>query len=60
MIERAAQLLEQFPPLDREILALRHFEQLSNTDTAKVLAIDPAAASQRYSRALGRLRELLP
>jgi RNA polymerase sigma-70 factor (ECF subfamily) len=59
LIDRTVRVLEQLPPLDREILALRHFEQLSNTDAAHLLGIEPAAASQRYGRALGRLRDLL-
>jgi RNA polymerase sigma-70 factor (ECF subfamily) len=51
--------LDELEPLDREILALRHFEELSNADAAAVLGIQPAAASKRYVRALGRLRHLL-
>jgi RNA polymerase sigma-70 factor (ECF subfamily) len=46
-------------PLDREILALRHFEELSNEETAQVLDIKPSAASSRHVRALKRLRESL-
>jgi RNA polymerase sigma-70 factor (ECF subfamily) len=46
-------------PLDREILALRHFEELSNQETAQVLGIKPSAASSRHVRALKRLRESL-
>jgi RNA polymerase sigma-70 factor (ECF subfamily) len=45
--------------LDREILALRHFEQLSNGETAAVLGLDKSAASKRYARALVRLKEIL-
>jgi RNA polymerase sigma-70 factor (ECF subfamily) len=45
--------------LDREILALRHFEELSNEETAQVLGIKPSAASTRHVRALKRLREVL-
>jgi RNA polymerase sigma-70 factor (ECF subfamily) len=51
--------LDELDPLDREVLALRHFEELSNADTAAVLGIQPAAASKRYVRALGRLRQVL-
>jgi RNA polymerase sigma-70 factor, ECF subfamily len=60
--ERFAKLeaaLEELEPLDREVLALRHFEELSNTETAAVLSIQPAAASKRYVRALARLKEIL-
>lgn len=57
--ERVRQALEALPDLDREILVLRHFEALSNADAACELDIDPAAASKRFARALGRLRPLL-
>lgn len=60
--ERAAKLLEALEgmePIDREVLTLRHFEQLSNIETAKVLDIQPGTASVRYFRALERLREIL-
>ena len=46
-------------PADREILELRHFEDLGNTECAMVLGIAPKAASIRYVRALKRLRDLL-
>lgn len=46
-------------PVDREVLALRHFEQLGNTEVASVLGISTAAASLRYSRALRRLRDII-
>jgi RNA polymerase sigma-70 factor (ECF subfamily) len=46
-------------PIDREIVALRHFEELSNEETAQVLGIKPSAASTRHVRALKRLREVL-
>lgn len=41
---------------DREVLALRHFEELSNGEIAQVLEISTAAASKRYLRALKRLK----
>ena len=46
-------------PLDREILALRHYEELTNQEAAEELGITPAAASKRYIRALERLRATL-
>ena len=46
-------------PIDREILALRHFEELSNGEAAEVLGLSKTAANNRYIRALGRLRDLL-
>jgi RNA polymerase sigma-70 factor, ECF subfamily len=44
---------------DREIVLMRHFEQLSNQDVAESLGLTEAAASMRHLRALRRLRELL-
>jgi RNA polymerase sigma-70 factor (ECF subfamily) len=51
--------LNAMDPLDREVLALRHFEELNNNETAAVLGLHKAAASQRYVRALRRLKEIL-
>jgi RNA polymerase sigma-70 factor (ECF subfamily) len=45
--------------VDREVLALRHFEQLSNLQTAEVLQLSVTAASNRYVRAAARLAEIL-
>ena len=45
--------------VDREILALRHFEALSNSEVAKLLNLSEQAASVRYIRALGRLKQIL-
>jgi RNA polymerase sigma-70 factor (ECF subfamily) len=51
--------LESLEPLDREVLTLRHFEELTNNEVAELLGLQKAAASNRYVRALGRLREAL-
>ncbi len=51
--------LNAMDPIDREVLALRHFEELNNNETAAVLGLHKAAASQRYVRALRRLKEIL-
>jgi RNA polymerase sigma-70 factor (ECF subfamily) len=51
--------LNGMDPLDREIIALRHFEELSNAEAAQVLNLDPSAASKRYVRALKRLQTIL-
>ncbi|HMC64982.1 MAG TPA: sigma-70 family RNA polymerase sigma factor [Gemmataceae bacterium] len=56
---RLQEALNGMDPLDREVLALRHFEQLSNAETAKVLGLQESAASKRYVRALRRLKEIL-
>jgi RNA polymerase sigma-70 factor (ECF subfamily) len=51
--------LSQMDPLDREVMALRHFEQLSNGEAALVLEINESACSNRYVRALARLKQIL-
>ena len=51
--------LEAMNEQDREALVLRHFEGLSNIETAQVLDIDKSAASKRYLRALERIRAIL-
>ncbi len=56
---RLQEALNSMDPLDREVLALRHFEQLSTNETAKVLGISAAAAGKRYVRALKRLKDIL-
>jgi len=56
MVSRA---LEEMNPIDREVLALRHFEELSNKEVSEVLGLDRRAASIRYVRALARLKEVL-
>ncbi len=57
--QRLQEALNTMDPLDREALALRHFEELSNSETATVLALTKTAASNRYIRALKRLKEIL-
>ncbi|MBM81522.1 MAG: RNA polymerase subunit sigma [Planctomycetaceae bacterium] len=51
--------LDSMSDLDREVLALRHFEQLTNQEAAQVLQIEESAASKRYLRALERLQSIL-
>jgi RNA polymerase sigma-70 factor (ECF subfamily) len=53
------QALNSMDALDREVLVLRHFEHLSNDETALVLGVKKATASQRYIRALKRLKDIL-
>jgi RNA polymerase sigma-70 factor (ECF subfamily) len=57
--ERLLAALAGMNPLDREVLALRHFEQLGNAEAAAALGLSVAAASKRYVRALERLRDVL-
>jgi RNA polymerase sigma-70 factor, ECF subfamily len=62
---RAEQILQvqeatnSLDPLDREVVALRHFEQLSRAETALVLGITEEAGAKRYIRALKKLKTIL-
>lgn len=56
---RVLAALEELDEMDREILALRHFEGLTNEEAAAELSIEPAAASKRFVRALLRLKPAL-
>jgi RNA polymerase sigma-70 factor (ECF subfamily) len=56
---RLQELLNTMEPLDREVLAIRHFEELTNGEVAQVRGLSKTAASNRYIRALGRLKGLL-
>src|SRR5262249_24789664 len=57
--DRLRAALDEMDPLDREVLALRHFEELGNSEVAAVLGISKDAASKRHVRALKRLRDIL-
>ncbi len=51
--------LEQLDDEDRDILLMRHFEQLGNSEVADALGLSPAAAGMRHLRALRKLRAIL-
>jgi RNA polymerase sigma-70 factor (ECF subfamily) len=51
--------LNGMDPVDREVLALKHFEQLSTAEIAEVLGLSKAGAGSRYLRAIKRLRAIL-
>jgi RNA polymerase sigma-70 factor (ECF subfamily) len=55
---RVQEALNSMDPHDREVLILRHFEELSNVEVAQVLGISPSAAVNRYVRALKRLKDV--
>lgn len=57
--QRVQQALAQLSERDREIILLHNFHGLTSRESAKILGIEPAAARQRYARALIRLRKLL-
>jgi len=51
--------LDGMEPIDREVIVLRHFEELSNEEAASVLGLSRAAASKRYVRAMLKLKTVL-
>lgn len=56
---RIQEALNGLEPTDREILALRHFEQLSRAEAAQALQITEEAGAKRYIRALKRMKDAL-
>jgi RNA polymerase sigma-70 factor (ECF subfamily) len=56
---KVQEALNSLDPVDREVLVLRHFEHLSNSETAAALGISKSAASKRFIVALKRLKELI-
>ena len=56
---RVQEALNALDPLDREVIALRQFEQPSRAETARVLGISEEAGAKRYIRALKRLKAIL-
>ena len=59
LAQHVGKVLQFLSETDREVLLLRHGEQLTNHEVAEVLEIDPAAASKRYGRAVRRLCDRL-
>lgn len=56
---RLQEALNTMDPVDREVLVLRHFEDLTNAEVARELRLGESAASKRYIRALHRLKQIL-
>jgi RNA polymerase sigma-70 factor (ECF subfamily) len=56
---RLQEALNSMDPIDREVVLLRHFEELTNAEAAEVLGIETSAASKRYIRAIRRLKAIL-
>ncbi|MEM9412010.1 MAG: sigma-70 family RNA polymerase sigma factor [Planctomycetota bacterium] len=56
---RLQEALNKMSEIDREVLVLRHFEDLTNIETAQVLKISQTAASNRYIRALKKLKDVM-
>ncbi|MFT5328814.1 MAG: RNA polymerase sigma-70 factor (ECF subfamily) [Planctomycetaceae bacterium] len=58
-LARLREALDGMDEIDREVLALRHFEELGNNEVAEILGIQKTTASNRYVRALKRLKQVL-
>jgi RNA polymerase sigma-70 factor (ECF subfamily) len=56
---RVQQALEKLRPDDREVILMRHFEEMSNQEVAQALGLTEPGATMRYGRALVRLKEIL-
>jgi RNA polymerase sigma-70 factor (ECF subfamily) len=56
---RFQQALEKLDDAEREMVLMRHFEQMSNQQVAEALELSEPAASMRYLRAMRKLRALL-
>lgn len=57
--EKLVIALGKMEPIDREVLVLRHFEEMSNKEVAETLGVNKTTASNRYVRAMKRLRDVL-
>jgi RNA polymerase sigma-70 factor (ECF subfamily) len=56
---RMQHALERLQPDDREVILMRHFEEMSNGEVAQAIGLSPSGATMRYGRALFRLKEIL-
>lgn len=57
--DQLTKALELMDELDREVLSLRHFEQLTSKESAEVLGMSNEAVKKRYVRALDKLQKIL-
>jgi RNA polymerase sigma-70 factor (ECF subfamily) len=59
LARRLHEAIAQLSEADREILLMRHFEQLSNQEVGELLRLDPGTVSKRHGRAMLRLHNIL-
>jgi RNA polymerase sigma-70 factor, ECF subfamily len=59
LILQVQEAINSLDPLDREVVALRHFELLTRVETAEVLGITEEAGAKRYIRALKKLKTIM-
>lgn len=57
--QRVRRALTRLSPADREVILMRHFEDLSNTEVAQALGLSESGATRRHGRAVLRLKEVL-
>lgn len=57
--ERFLAALERLSAEERDIILMRHYEHLGNSEVAQALGVTPPAAGMRYLRALRKLRSVL-
>jgi RNA polymerase sigma factor (sigma-70 family) len=55
---RVHEALNGLGPPERDVVVLRHFEEMSTAEVARVLGIRPSAAVNRSVRALERLKDV--
>ena len=56
--DKVRRAVTRLPESDREVVLMLNFEELTSTEAAQVLGIEPATVRKRYGRALLRLRQL--
>ena len=56
---KVGEVLGSMDHIDRQVLVMRHYEQLTNQEVARLLGLKKAAASRRYTRATKRFREVI-
>ena len=59
LYDKIQRALRGLSPDDREVILMRHFEEMPNEEVAQALGLSDSAATMRYGRALLRLKELL-
>lgn len=57
--DRVRQALDLLDDDDREVILMRHFEEMSNEEVAETLGLSPSATTMRHGRALMRLKRIL-
>jgi RNA polymerase sigma-70 factor (ECF subfamily) len=59
LLLQVQEAMNSLDPADREVVALRHFENLTRAETAVVLGISEEAGAKRYIRALKKLKTIM-